>query len=241
MERQPLIGVVGRRTRGRRIEGLPSVLADAEVDIYPVAYGRGVLEAGGLPVYLPLDVDPAAVASRLDGILLTGGTDIGPERYGQEPQGKLYDPEPERDAFELALTDAAVADAIPVLGICRGLQVLNVHGGGTLHQDVPAHSRFDIAPETEIHRVRFEPSSTLADLYGAERTVNSLHHQTVAEVAAGYAVTGRSDDGTVEGLEHPELPIVAVQWHPEMMNGRKSDPIFGWLVGAAARNGNDRL
>ena len=129
--------------------------------------------------------------------------------------------------------DLAVERCVPVLGICRGLQIMNVHGGGTLHQDVPSHSRYDIPPESLVDTITFEPGTVLGSVYAAAREVNSLHHQTVDVVAPGYVVSARAADGTVEGLEHASLPIVSVQWHPEMMTSRDVDPIFGWLIEAA--------
>ncbi len=111
--------------------------------------------------------------------------------------------------------------------------MVNLQAGGALHQDIPPHARFDIDPASLVHTLTIEPDSVLAGIYGSSREVNSLHHQTVDRVADGYRVTARSEDGTVEGLEHPDLPIVSVQWHPEMMATRDADPIFGWLVDAA--------
>ena len=108
-----------------------------------------------------------------------------------------------------------------------------MHGGGTLNQDVPPHAHFDVPPETTVHSVEFAEGTVLAGIYGASREVNSLHHQTVDEIAPDYVVSARAPDGGVEGLEHRSLPIVSVQWHPEMMAERATDPIFGWLVEAA--------
>lgn len=232
---RPLIGLTGRRKKGNQIVGNLDSLADADLDVYFCDYTRAVLAAGGVPVHLPLDVAPADVVGRLDGLLLSGGADIGPDRYGHEPETDLYPPEQERDDFELAVLDEAVGHGVPTLGICRGLQMLNVHAGGTLHQHVPSHAGFDLPPATELHQVTMEADSVLGAMYGEHRSVNSLHHQTVDEVGANLRVTARGDDGGVEGLEHLDLPMVAVQWHPEMMNGASEDPIFGWLIEAATR------
>ena len=215
------------------IEGIPEILDDVDIDLYLTDYSRAVQEAGGLPILLPVDADPAEYVDRLDGLVLTGGTDIGPERYGRGAEADLFEPEALRDDLELALMSLAVERRLPVLGICRGLQVTNVHGGGTLNQDVPPHAQFDVPPETKVHSVEFAEGTVLAGIYGASREVNSLHHQTVDEVAPDYVVSARAPDGGVEGLEHRSLPIVSVQWHPEMMEERATDPIFGWLVEAA--------
>lgn len=232
----PLIGLPGRRKRVSEISGFPEILDNCDIDLYMADYARGVIEAGGIPVHIPIDVDPAAVSERLDGIVLPGGTDIDPILYGAEPDPELLLPEPERDHLELGLLSAALDAEIPVLGICRGIQVLNVFQGGTLDQHVPAHSRFDLPVDTTIHQVNFTDGSTLHDLYGPSAQVNSLHHQTVADLGRDLAVTAQADDGTIEGVEMGDH-VVAVQWHPEMMPTRPTDPIFGWLVQRASQNG----
>lgn len=228
--RRPLIGLTGRRKTAGLFQGIPDVLAHLEGDWYYADYARGVLRAGGLPVNLPLDVDPALFLEHLDGILLSGGADIGPERYGAESETDAYPPEPERDAFELSLLDAAVAFEMPVLGICRGLQMINVHAGGTLHQHVPKHARYDIPANSRSHPIDILDGSALASLYGQSHEVNSLHHQTIDQVGADLRVTATDGQHTIEGLEHLHLPIVAVQWHPEMLDTRDTDPLFRWLV-----------
>ena len=215
------------------IEGMPEILHDIDLDLYLTDYSKGVLAAGGVPVWLAVEADPADYIGRLDGIVLTGGADVGPERYGAESETDLFPPEPVRDDLELALMDLAVERSIPTLGICRGLQIMNVHGGGTLHQDVPPHSRYDIAPDSLVDSITIEPDTVLSSVYGSSREVNSLHHQTVDAVAPDYVVSARAADGVVEGLEHRSLPLVSVQWHPEMMTTRDHDPIFGWLVETA--------
>ena len=175
----PLIGLPGRRKRASEMTGFPKVFDNRDVDLYFADYARGVMEAGGIPVHLPIDVDPAAVGERLDGIVLPGGTDIDPVRFGAEPHPELFTPEPERDDLELGLLSAALDADVPVLGICRGIQIVNVHQGGTLHQHVPEHGRFDLPVDTTIHQVSFAEGSILGELYGPAAEVNSLHHQTV--------------------------------------------------------------
>jgi len=139
---RPLIGLTGRRKKGRQIVGNLAGLEDADIDMYYCEYTRAVLAAGGVPVHLPLDVAPVDVVGRLDGLLMSGGTDIDPDRYGQESAPELIAPEAERDDFEFAVLDQAAELGVPTLGICRGLQVINVHAGGTLHQHVPEHAGF---------------------------------------------------------------------------------------------------
>lgn len=233
MATRPLIGITGRRKKGRHIVDNLEILAEFNVDLYYADYANGVLEAGGLPVHLPVDADPADLLNHLDGILLPGGADIDPGRYGAESETDDFPPEPTRDEQELALVSRAYELAVPVLGICRGLQVINVHAGGTLHQDVPPHAGFEQATTTEWHTVSFEPETTLGHIYGSGRPVNSLHHQTVDRVGDGLRVSARSPEGSIEGLEHHDLPIIAVQWHPEMLATRPTDPAFTWLVETA--------
>ena len=234
MASAPLIGISGRTKTGDQINVKPEILRELQVDLYFCDYARGVLAAGGLPVFLPSDADPGDYMGRLDGLLLSGGADIDPARYGQTPSADLFTPEPARDAYELALLDGAADAGMPVLGICRGVQVLNVHGGGTLHQHVAPHACFDRPPNSVAHRVDLTAGSLVASIYGPSVHVNSLHHQAVDRVADGYEVTGRTNDGTIEALESSERPWLGVQWHPEMLDSRDSDPVFEWLVGAAS-------
>ena len=224
---KPLIGVPGRRKVGSQVEGFPQPLDVLEMDVYLADYSRGILNAGGLPVNIPLDADPADYAPHLAGVLLTGGADVEPANYGQDPDGNGgY--ENERDRLELALVAASLDNQLPVLGICRGLQILNIHTGGTLNQHVPPHSRYDVPTSATVHDVIFEPGSCVHELFGPTTSVNSLHHQTVDRLGADLVVTGRADDGTVEAVELPGSDVLAVQWHPEMLSA--NDPVFGWLI-----------
>lgn len=232
---KPFIGLPGRRKLGSQIAGFPDTLGEIRIDVYLADYALAITEAGGVPIHLPFDIDPADIIDRLDGLLLPGGTDIAPETYGHTPEAGKFSPETIRDEFELALLNAIAKRETPMLGICRGVQMLNVHAGGTLVQDVPPHLRFDLPPETEIHDVELTSGSILGDLYGTKRSVNSLHHQTIDQVGTDLTVTAVAPDGTIEALEHKRLPWIAVQWHPEMMTSRAEDPIFTWLVEQASK------
>ncbi|MEM8923702.1 MAG: gamma-glutamyl-gamma-aminobutyrate hydrolase family protein [Actinomycetota bacterium] len=233
MSHPALIGLVGRRIKASAVVGWPEILHPLDADLYLAGYASGVMEAGGLPVHLPVDIDPEAIMTRLDGLLLTGGADIDPARYGAAPDPDLTPLERERDDLEFALFEAAVAADVPVLGVCRGLQVINVAQGGSLHQHVPEHLRIDVPFTDAVQEVTTVEGSRLHALYGPSVAVNSLHHQTVDRVGHDITVTARADDGVVEGLELGDR-IVAVQWHPEMMLSRPDDPAIHWLVETAA-------
>lgn len=229
----PLIGLPGRRNRAGQIEGFAASFAEVDADVYLADYSRAVQSAGGVPVNIPIDVDVSQLIGRLDGVLLTGGTDVAPGRYGAKPHPEVLGLEPERDGLELDLYRLALDHDVPVLGICRGLQLMNVAHGGTLHQHVPEHSRYDVDHSGTVHSVRTEPDSILEALYGSTIEVNSLHHQTVDRLGQGLSVTAMSDDGEVEGLEF-NAQTIAVQWHPELLNERGQDPVFRWLIDAAS-------
>jgi putative glutamine amidotransferase len=156
---------------------------------------------------------PHAGIDGVKAILLTGGGDVVPEYYGQAPEPELDGTDRERDAFELGLLTIADAANIPTLAICRGMQLLNVHRGGTLIQHLPQSARHQ-----GVHAVRVESGSKLASILGAdEAQVNSRHHQAIDQVGAGLTVTARdTDDGVIEAVEDPTRRfLVGVQWHPE--------------------------
>ena len=194
------------------------------------AYTQAVQRAGGIPVLLPLDLGEAEIQhllDRLDGILLTGGGDIDPARYGGQPHPTVYDIDEMRDQMEIHLAQQVVAQGKPFLGICRGFQVLNAALGGSLYEDILAqhsgaikHDYFPDYPRTLLsHGMRVEVGSRLASILGAtELETNSLHHQGVRQVGNGLAITAHAPDGIVEAVEYPGHPFgLAVQWHPEWM------------------------
>ncbi len=165
---------------------------------------------------------------RVDGLLLTGGTDVNPSLYGQTPHPETESPDDPRDVMEAALLQQALDGDMPVLAICRGMQLLNVVHGGTLVQhlpNTPKHERRDTARSDAVHQVVIEPDSHLAGLLGQETAaVNSRHHQAVDRVGTGLSVSGRDEDGLIEALERPDKRfVVAVQWHPE--DQAATDPV----------------
>ena len=188
-------------------------------------YVESVARAGGVPVILPViepDDVPAAL-SAVHGVLVTGGGDIQPARYHAQPVAETRNVDPLRDAFDIELLRVAIDHDIPVLATCRGMQVLNVALGGSLVQHVPAatgqnHDQFDRAHEG-VHLVKVEPDSHLAEALGCtEVLVNSLHHQAVCDAAPGTRPVAWAEDDTVEAIELPgRAHVVAVQWHPELM------------------------
>jgi putative glutamine amidotransferase len=192
------------------------------------SYVRALAAAGCAPVLIPLlddDERLRAIYERLDGIVFPGGADVAPREYGEEPIDNLNVVEPDRDRVELRLARWAFDDDLPMLGICRGQQLINVALGGTLYQDLihqgattVEHSDVDGRARSKlIHRVRLDPDSRLAQLIDETSVeVNSLHHQAVKDVAPALRVTGTADDGVIEALESPDRRFwIAVQWHPE--------------------------
>jgi putative glutamine amidotransferase len=200
-----------------------------------LSYVRSVFEAGGVPVLLPQTEDQAAqrdLFERVDGLLLPGGGDIHPARFGEEVMPECGTMDPLRDEVELRLARWAVEERKPLLAICRGIQVLNVALGGSLYQDiaaqVPAAGRHDWYPDYERDRLSHEVDTTegtrLAQIVGEPRIgVNSLHHQAAKAVAPGLQVSARAPDDTVEGLEVPGHPFaLGVQWHPEELTASQA-------------------
>jgi glutamate racemase len=213
------------------------------------AYTEAIAAAGGIPLLIPLNLSGPvlrALRESLDGILLAGGVDIAPATYGETPHENLGEVDDERDRAEWELARLALADGMPLLGICRGVQVLNVAAGGTLYQDITSQHpdaldhtfpAADCPLDHLAHQVHIAPDSRLATALGVTvAAVNSRHHQAVRDVAPEMAVVARSADGIVEGIELPTHPFaVGVQWHPENLaadvDGRRG--LFEAFVAAA--------
>ena len=203
------------------------------------AYVQALLAAGGVPLILSPLMGASLASSALDGcdgLLLTGGEDIHPSWYGADPSPMLTPPSQERDLFELAMFAVARQRELPILGICRGIQLINVALGGTLFQDLPSErpGSVDHSPPgpraTRSHAVRIEPGSrAAAALEATSVTVNSVHHQAIKDLAPGLVASGWSNDGLVEAAESgPGATwILAVQWHPEEMHADLQAPDHG--------------
>jgi len=190
-------------------------------------YIEAIEQAGGQPVVMPPSLSPAASAEilrHLDGLLLSGGDDLSPLFFAQQPQPRLGEVDALRDEQEIALVNEALKLGLPILGICRGLQVLNVALGGTILQHIDEDGVHAIQHRQNApgwhrhHHVRIQPETMLADALGkGDIGVNSFHHQVVDKVAPGLTISATSPDGLVEALESREPWILGVQWHPERM------------------------
>lgn len=248
----PLIGITGRRYRLSVLEGADERYGDRCLDSYMSDFATRIAEAGGLPVYLSYDSDATGMCQWLSAVVITGGQDVHPACWGGDTSVvRDIDPRTDpmvhdvaRDKYEIALVRAALERGIPVLGVCRGMQVLNVALGGTLIAHLEPGSVSHLSPEaaptdgTTDHLVTFEKGSLAADLFGEHATTNSWHHQAVDRCGVGLAVTGRTSDGVVESVELPGAPVLGVQWHPEWMKG--ADPTLRWIVQAAEKLLADR-
>jgi putative glutamine amidotransferase len=244
---RPLIGVTTSEMRvPRRTHPLPEGDPPQAEMALGIVYARAVELAGGLPVVLPPLEDEDGIGplvDRLAGVCLSGGPDLDPTAYGADPDPHLGPIEPSLDAFEVAVARRADALGIPVLGICRGCQALNVARGGTLHQHLPdvtdgsIHHRQTASGRETTHTVRIEPGSRLAAIVGGEELdVNSFHHQAADRLGRGLRAVAWAPDGVVEAIESdgPAL-YLGVQWHVETLVDRpRHARLFDALVDAAA-------
>jgi putative glutamine amidotransferase len=246
-------GGAGQSSTKPPVIGLTTYLNRAQLGVWdvrasflPAVYFQGVTAAGGVAMLLPPQPVDAEIADRvldsLDGLLITGGNDVDPGSYGQQPHPNTDKPAQHRDAWEFALLRAALKRHLPVLGICRGAQVLNVALGGTLHQHLPdvighgghraGNAVFSTLP------VRTVPGTQLADLVGESVDARCYHHQAIAELGDGLIVSGWDADGVIEALELPGKGfVVAVQWHPE--ESLDDLRLFSAIVEAARAYAND--
>lgn len=192
------------------------------------AYVKSIIQAGGIPLMIPFGVESDAeqLLEGIDGLLLTGGVDVHPHFYDEEPHIKIGDIMLERDEVELELTEAALKKTMPIFGICRGFQLLNVALGGTLYQDI--NSQYEHTPilhkqnarrKEASHFIEIMKGSRLYEMIGKEKiAVNSFHHQALKKVPDSFEITAKASDGMIEAFEMKDYPYcVGVQWHPEEM------------------------
>lgn len=244
--RKPLVGLTGRRFRMGLIEGAHPGYGQRLTDSFFTDFAGRIARAGGVPVMLPFDADPTDLCQWLSGVVITGGQDVHPAEWGgDESVVKDIDPESDpnvhdvnRDAFETAMIRAALGAGLPLLGVCRGMQVLNVALGGTLVPDLPPGpvrhlmTTGPLSDGDDDHVVTFEPGSLAQKIFGDRRRTNSWHHQAVDQCGDGLVVTGRATDGVPESIELPGTGVLGVQWHPEWME--TDDGALSWIVREAS-------
>lgn len=206
-------------------------------------YVEAVLRAGAIPFIIPFNEDLEAtreMVEKVDGIILSGGHDVNPYYYGEDPMLKIGELFPERDVFDMELYKTAIELKKPIFGICRGYQIINVINGGTLYQDLSyadfvkiKHDQVD-NPTQATHFVEFEEGTFLKNILGEKYKVNSFHHQILKDVAPGFKVVAKSSDGVIESIEKitEDNFVIGVQWHPEMLSAsnEKSQAIFNAFV-----------
>lgn len=242
----PVIGITGTLKEDGEPQGTRPLGRYVRADL---DYVEGVAQAGGVPVVLPpVGGYEGTLIETIDGLVLSGGSDLNPEYYGEEPLPEMGVTIPERDEFEMALLEHALKWNIPIFGICRGMQVLNVALGGTLYQDLPSQFDSEIkhrqsTPKSQpTHEVEVNISSKVAEILGdTSAKVNSYHHQAIKDLAGGLEACGWASDGTIEAVEAADYPdrwLVGVQWHAEAMRQTKPENrnLFWALVHAAERH-----
>lgn len=195
-----------------------------------IDYTKGVIEGGGIPIIIPTTGNIEVIKEQLkllDGLILSGGPDINPIYYGEDFKEKMGVISPERDDNEIKILKEFLETGKPILGICRGHQLLNVYFGGTLYQDLSYFNtetlkhRQDFYPELEVHKIFIEKDSILGKLYGESIKTNSFHHQAIQNLGEGFKIIAKSSDGVIEAIEKENHKFcLGIQWHPEMMVAR---------------------
>jgi putative glutamine amidotransferase len=239
----PLIGITTYRTYNR--SGNSQICVNE-------AYITSVAEAGGVPILIPLGLPKSeldALLQSLDGILFSGGGDVQPERYGSQPNQLVKNVDLDRDRVEVHLFGQARSRKLPFLGVCRGIQVINVGQGGSLYEDIQEqhpgsirHQSPDAWPRNRLaHSVKITPNSKLYQILGHDEIeVNSLHHQAIKQLAPGFKISAIGLDGIIEAIELTDYPYgIGVQWHPEWMQAHlEMRELFQSFIMAAENNHN---
>ncbi|MFZ7133721.1 MAG: gamma-glutamyl-gamma-aminobutyrate hydrolase family protein [Eubacteriales bacterium] len=240
---KPLVGIVcAFNGKSRR---------DCEWDNYnhvEETYIQKIKNADAIPLLIPvrpsLEEDIPMIMKKLDGILFTGGMDLHPSFYGEEPTIGLGEFDVVRDNLEITLAKYCITNDIPVFGICRGMQVLNVAAGGNLYQDIYTQTDTDIQhiqrtlENFATHHIKLEKKTFLHKIFGDRGFVNSHHHQGVRNLGENFEVIAWSEDGLMEAMMHKNKKIIAVQWHPELMNTKEAQDLFKYFI-ECIRNGKE--
>lgn len=224
MKKKPIIGISGSMIidEGGMFPGYKRSYVNND-------YVRSVIEAGGIPFIIPMNNDEEIIESQLDlvdGLILSGGHDVNPLLFNEEPHQKLGGIYPDRDDFDFKLVKKAMNKNMPIIGICRGHQVINVANGGSLYQDLSLiegcyikHNQGSLSSQA-THTLTVEKDSVLGEILGTKTYSNSFHHLAVKDVADGFRIVALAEDGVIEAIEREEKPLVmGIQWHPEMMSG----------------------
>lgn len=252
---KPLIGITSYFVKDRELSAMRyRGFKGQDMLMLTMDYGKCVHLAQGIPIIIPVIDDEnylENLLSKLDAIIFTGGPDINPIKYGQSLKRGIGLVVSERDDFELKLLDKSLKKSIPVLGICRGFQLINVYFGGTLHQDIYVsnivqveHAALNVPKYNYCHRVSISNGSILSDIFRKkELMVNSYHHQAIDKIGKGLIETAFSEDGIIEGFEHKDFPrLFGVQWHPEMMAEVYDEQleIFKYFVNSSMENNKSK-
>lgn len=244
-KKRPIIGVSGGMQTVKEIifPGLQRAYVNND-------YIESIINSNGIPIILPIPNKIDVVKDQvdiIDGLILSGGHDLNPLLWGEEPTQKLGEILPKRDEFDIALVKYATKLKKPILGICRGMQLINVAFGGTLYQDLSyingcniKHNQIN-SPSVPTHTVNIKKDTILHNIFGNKIITNSFHHLAVNNIAKGFKISAYSQDGIIEAIEREDdKSIIAVQWHPEMMT-EKSDnmqKLFDWFINEVCVNDN---
>lgn len=221
-----IIGISGN------IKEMPA-LSGIEYDAAPRDFSRSIRQAGGLPFLIPVG-DTSQVADYIgviDKLVLSGGQHVDPRFYGAKKEINSSDYSLARDKFELALVKEALRQKKPILAICRGMQLVNVALGGTLQQSISGHWQAKVSGTS--HQLKVKPSSRVSNLFQEGDAINSLHYQSIKELAPGLVATAFDPrDGTIEAVEHTEYPLLGLQWHPELLASHchQNQSLFEYLI-----------